>query len=190
MPMSSPQITTMFGLSALALDLAISISFRWSGWFRTCLLLLAARRCRVGEAKQQGEKGEQADADQDNGDGDNRRLLSFFGNAGDRRIRFTPQIANAPPVLPNRNEERQDSAGDQRKPQISRCVWKIGGVGSGCLSQMFEVLDDREAEADQRDGRTQPCHDRALEGKAGAQPGEMISRCCPDFESGRARCGM
>jgi hypothetical protein len=30
MPISSPQITTMFGLAA-ALDLAISISFRWSG---------------------------------------------------------------------------------------------------------------------------------------------------------------
>src|SRR6201993_3967682 len=32
-PTSSPQITTMFGLSALDLDLANSISFRWSGGF-------------------------------------------------------------------------------------------------------------------------------------------------------------
>jgi hypothetical protein len=31
-PTSSPQITTIFGL-ALVLDLAISISFRWSGGF-------------------------------------------------------------------------------------------------------------------------------------------------------------
>src|SRR5215469_10387486 len=35
MPMSSPQMTMIFGLSALALDLAISISFRWSGGFES-----------------------------------------------------------------------------------------------------------------------------------------------------------
>jgi hypothetical protein len=34
MPISSPQMTTMFGLAA-ALDLAISISFRWSGGFES-----------------------------------------------------------------------------------------------------------------------------------------------------------
>jgi hypothetical protein len=32
--MSSPQMTTMFGLAAV-LDLAISISFRWSGGFES-----------------------------------------------------------------------------------------------------------------------------------------------------------
>jgi hypothetical protein len=36
MPISSPQMTTMFGLAA-ALDLAISISLRWSGGFESIL---------------------------------------------------------------------------------------------------------------------------------------------------------
>ena len=49
----------------------------------------------------------------------------------------------------------------------------IGRAGAGYLLQAFEVLDDRKAEADQRDRRAQPRHHRAFKGKTGADPGEM-----------------
>ena len=67
-------------------------------------------------------------------------------------------------------------------PRYSGARRKIGGAGSGDLLQVVEVLDDREAEADQRDGGAQPRHHRAFEGKAGAQPGKMTVCGDPYFE--------
>src|SRR6516165_7738790 len=183
MPMSSPQMTTMLGLAAAALvDLAISISFRWSGSLASAVLL--------GEAEQHREEGEKADADEEDRDRHDRRLHTFRGDAGDWRERVAPQIADAPPVLPNRNHQRQDAARDQREPQIFRRGWKIAGAGSWRLLQMVEVLDDCETKADQCDCGSEPRHYRAFECQAGADPGNMISRGCPDFEPARCWGGV
>ncbi len=101
------------------------------GWFRKCSLVSVARASRLREAEQHGKEGEKTDADEENGDRHDRRLHPLLGDAGDRRERFAPQITKAPPVLPNRNDERQDAARDQRQPQIFRRGWKISGAGSG-----------------------------------------------------------
>src|SRR6516162_1605377 len=161
MPMSSPQITTMFGLSALDLDLAISISFRWSGGFESAYglqcptangyrnlnrspprkrgpgLPLArnkganaeplgsldsrvrgndkhpfsvsvsiARHTRLRKAEQHGKEGEDADADEQNGNRNNRRLHPVSFHSGDWRERLAPHITKCPEVLPKRNHER------------------------------------------------------------------------------------
>jgi hypothetical protein len=42
----------------------------------------------------------------------------------------------APPVLPYRNDERHDAAGDQRQPQILGCSWQNGAPSSRYLLQM------------------------------------------------------
>src|SRR5262245_19435642 len=99
-----------------------------------------------------------------------------------RRVRLTPKITNGPRVLPKRNRERHDAACDQCEPQISRRVWKIGGVGCGSLVQVFEVLDDREAKADQCHGCALPRHHRALDAEAGPDPGKVAVRRHPYFE--------
>ena len=112
--------------------------------------------------------------------------IPSFGHSGDRRERSAPQVANRPPVLPKRNDERQDAARNQREPQIFRRGWKIGGAGAGDLLQVVEVLDDREAEADQRHGGALPRHHRAFDAEAGADPAEMTVCRCPYFEPARA----
>src|SRR5215470_8595473 len=142
------------------------------------------------EAKQHRKEGEKANADEEEGDRHDRRLLSLFGNACDWRERLTPQVTKAPPVLPNGNDECQDAARDQRESQVFRCRWKIVGTGSGRLLQMFEVLDDRKAKANQRDRSPQPRHYRAFEGQPGADPGEMIARGRSNLEPGHAQGGM
>src|SRR5439155_11795024 len=69
------------------------------GWFRTCLLHPAARPVWLRKAQQHGKEREQAYQDENNGDRNDRRLLSLLGNAGEWRVRFAPQITNGPPVL-------------------------------------------------------------------------------------------
>src|SRR5262249_16420188 len=106
------------------------VSFRWFSDAR----VLADPGCsawRLSEPEQHGKEREKADEDEDNGDGGDRRLLSLLGHPRNRGERFTPQVTKRPPVLPNRNEERQDAARDQREPQVPRRLWKIGGAGPG-----------------------------------------------------------
>ena len=64
----------------------------------------------LGEPEQDCKKGEQAYENQDNGDCNDRRLYSLLGRAGNWRERLAPEITNAPPVLPNRDGERQNLA--------------------------------------------------------------------------------
>src|SRR5262249_4173459 len=92
------------GLSALDLDVGISISFCCSGSFRKCGLVIVAQPERLAEAQQHGKEGEQADADEENGDRNNRRLHPLLCHAGNGRERSAAQVANCPPVLPKRND--------------------------------------------------------------------------------------
>src|SRR5215813_11022689 len=182
MPMSSPQMTTMFGLFD---DCAIEISFRWSVVSKV-LMGLHCSTARLSESQQHGKEGEEAYKDEDNGNSRDRCLLSLLGHPRDRGERFAPQVTKRPPVLPNRNEKRQDAARNQREPEVPRRLWKIGGAGPGKLLQMFEVLDNREAEADQCHGCSLPRHHCALKAQASADPAEMTVRRHPHFEPARS----
>jgi hypothetical protein len=93
-----------------------------------------------GEAQQHGEEGEQADQGEQDADRENRRVHSLPGHSGDRRKGSAPQVTNRPPVLPNRHDERQNSASNERETQIHRRLWKVGGVRFGRLLQAFEEL--------------------------------------------------
>ena len=90
-----------------------------------------------------------------NGDRDNGRLHSLSCHSRDGSERFAPQVTNRPSILPDRDDKCQNAAADKGEPQISRGVWSMGGADPGDLLQVFEELDDREAEADRRDRRCQ-----------------------------------
>src|SRR5262250_300757 len=96
MPMSSPQMTTMFGLFD---DCAIEISFRWSVVSKV-LMGLHCSTARLSESQQHGKEREETDEDEDNGDSHDRGMLSLLGNPREWRVRFAPQISNGPRVLP------------------------------------------------------------------------------------------
>src|ERR1700730_1330522 len=146
------------------------------------LLSLSLRPVWLREPQQDRKEGEYADKYEEDGDRHDGRLHSLIANAGEWFERFTPQIANRPPVLPNRNHERHDAAQNKRETQIFRRGRKIGGVGSADLLQVVDVLHDREPEADQRHRGAQPRHYRAFEGEAGADPGKMAVCRYPYFE--------
>ena len=65
---------------------------------------------RLHEAQKHGKEGKQADANEEDGDGDNRRMHSLPFQSGNWGERSAPKVTNAPQVLPNRDEQRQDTA--------------------------------------------------------------------------------
>src|SRR5262249_26380836 len=154
-----------------------------------CGVFFARLHAFLGETQQHGEEREEADEDEDNSDSNDWGVLSLCGTPRERRVRFAPQITNAPRVLPNRNRKRQDATRDQCEPQIPRCARKISSARPGELLQVLQILNDRETEADQRNSRTLPRHHCALKAQAGAHPSKMAVRCYPDFEPACARGG-
>ena len=88
--------------------------------------------CRLATPSEAARrKGEEANEEE----GDCHRLerclhsliLSFLR----RRETSAPQISDRPMILPNRYDERQDSAGNQRQPQVVRRLRKIGRLAPG-----------------------------------------------------------
>ena|ERR1700720_4372160 len=59
-----------------------------------------------------------------------------------------PQVTNRRPMLPERYNECENTAGDQRQSQILRRMRMFGGADTGRLLQMLKELDDRKAKAD------------------------------------------
>jgi len=97
------------GASAEALG-SLDSRFRGNDKHPFSVSVPIAWRARLSEAKQHRKEGKKANADQEDGDCHDRRLHTFRGNAGDWRERVAPQITKAPPVLPNGNDECQDTA--------------------------------------------------------------------------------
>src|SRR5262249_51969591 len=91
-----------------------------------------------------------------------------------------------PPVVPDRDQKRDNASPDERKPDILRRVWQIDRVGPGRMLLVIEILVDGEAEPDQRDRRAQPRHHRAFETEPGAYPAKMAVRGHPDLDPVRA----
>src|SRR5262247_3962584 len=111
---------------------------------------LSCSAWRLDEPEQHSKKGEEANEDEENGDGDDRRMHSLLFQAGDWRERLTPHVANRPNVLPKRDQQCHDTASNQRQAQILRRMRKIGFAGAGRLFQVIKVLDDREPKTNQR----------------------------------------
>src|SRR5215467_14789383 len=174
--MSSAMIKRMFSLSVLG------ISKSPFPVLQTSQAVRASSSETSGEAKQHGEKGEQADENEKDCDQKNRRVHRLLRHSRERSERTLPKVMNRPPVLPNRNDESQNSTGDKRHAQINRRVRQIGGVGLRRLLQALEELDDGEAEADQSRCRAQPRHHRPFKAASGADPAEVAVRCGPDSE--------
>ena len=124
-----------------------------------------ARSGRLDEAQQHGGEGNEADADEEDGNREDRRLHPLLSHPGDRGEGFAPQIANRPPVLPNRNQQAPGRRTRSARAPDTAARADSGRAGAGHLLQAVEELDDREAEADQRDRRAQPRHHRALEAR-------------------------
>src|SRR6267142_6972383 len=105
---------------------------------------------RLQQPQHDGRKREYPDQDQQDRNRDNRRLPPLFGHPGKYAERPTPKVTYRPPILPNRYDKRQNTAGDQRQPQILRSVRDTSGRDAGYLLQVLKKLDDRKAETDQR----------------------------------------
>ena len=134
------------------------------------------------EAQQNREEGERADEDEHDRGREERGVLPLRPHARDRRETSAPQVADRPLVLPEREDRGRHAAGDEPEPQVPRGIRKANVPGPGKVVEPLEELHDREAESDERHGRSQVRHHRALEGKPGAHPGKMAVGRHADLE--------
>src|ERR1700730_12712681 len=125
MPISSPQMTTIFGLSVLAIA-----NLPWLVWRCRAAAPMPVRR---QQPQHDGRNRAYPDQDQQDRNRDNRRLQPLLGHPGKYAERPAPKGTYRPPILPNRYDKRQNTAGDQRQPQILRRVRDTSGRDAGHL---------------------------------------------------------
>src|SRR5262245_57565014 len=106
--MSSPKMTTMFGLSFCAMLTSLSMV--------RPRVPLPPSHC----AQEHRAEGEETDEDHGDRDDVDRRLDRSLRHPSDGMEVAAPQIGEHRPILMPRDEQREDAGSDQREPEIAR----------------------------------------------------------------------
>src|SRR5262249_42111713 len=186
--MSSPKMTTMFGLFGLLgvfglSFFAIPTPLQCESESKLAAMLQAGGR--YSSDRPQQHRAEREEADEDHGDRNEveRRLDRSLLDPGDGFVVGSPEVGEHLSVLMRRDEERHDAGPDQRQSEIP---WRFREYRPGSLPQLgqaLEELDDREAEPDQRHRGSQPRHEGTLDAQSRTDPREVTVGGHPNLES-------
>src|SRR6516225_4250266 len=109
--------------------------------------------------------------------------MPTIADSSDGFVLIAPEIANAPTILRDRNDESKNAGPDKRQPKDPWRSRKLGRFDSRRFVEPIQNLKDGEAEADQCYSRSHPRHKRAFRAHACAQPREMAIRRGSHIES-------
>src|SRR5271167_852697 len=176
MPMSSPQMTRMFGLSDLGIshsllslkqdypvndnlrrgDIAANSAFSCPLTERTDVKRHADNRCDADH--EQNERGDQCQRHRKHTFGTNESLLPH-------RLPHVAKAQHELDMIDDPEDQHRDAQHDKSKAEIA---WRLSFAYDVLLPQPLKKLEDREAEADQRQRSADDRHQRAVRAHARA----------------------